>query len=123
MKKALDVFGEEFIQSAFDGTVQKYGDMIFQRRIKGMTAQFVNEKLSGFSEEQRNAVYLVMQKAIEDVACNMLDLFEQNEDFRLSINLDGTWIDLNEASDGLSGELFGNAGWISKYSKTVSGAE
>ena len=120
MRNALDTFGEEFIHSVYDGTAKKYGDMIFQRRTRGMTAQFVNEQLNGFSEEQRKAVYLIMQKAIEDAACNMLGLFEQNEDIQLTINTDGTWINLNDASDGLGGELFGDAGWISKFSKTLS---
>lgn len=73
-------------------------------------------KLNGFSEEQRKAVCHVMQKAIEDAACNMLALFEENEDVQLTINRDGAVINLNEASDGLGGELFGETGWISKYS-------
>ena len=123
MKKALDIFGEEFIHSVLDNTVTKYGNMIFQRRTRGITAQFVNEQLKGFSEEQRNAVYLVMEKAVEDATCNMLDLFEQNEEFQLTINMDGTPINLNEVSDGLSGELFGDDGWINKFSSIFKSKE
>lgn len=120
MKKALDVFGKAFIRNVFDRTVRKYGDMIFQRRTKGMTAQYVNEMLKGFSDEQRKHVYLIMCKAIEDASFNALDLFNQNEDFQLNVCIDGAWTNLSEASDGLSGELFGDSGWIARFSSTES---
>lgn len=119
MKNALDIFGEEFIHSIFDRTMKIYGDMIFQKKIKGETAQFVDEQLSGFSDSQRRSVYSILHRAIEDTSCNMLDLFEQNEDLQLAININGAWIDLNKISDGLSGELFGDSGWIEKFSKTA----
>ena len=120
MKKALDVFGEAFIRNAFDRTVRKYGDMIFQRRTKGMTAQYINEILAGFSDDQRKYVYLIMCKAIEDVSFNVLDLFNQNEDFQLNVCIDGKWTNLSEVSDGLGGELFGDSGWITSFSSTES---
>ena len=54
---------------------------------------------------------------INSVIFDFLDLFEQNEKFKLVYEENGKQINLVEISEMLKAELLGENGWIERFSK------
>jgi len=61
----------------------------------------------------REAVREVLESAVHDF---LFSLQEEAEEGRLSMTVDG--VDVVAASDGLHGEVFGESGWLARYSRS-----
>ena len=93
MNNELNSFGKILMNDVRDTTIESFDNMI-NGTMKGITAENVQEKIREFSDGQIDVV-----KWME-------------EDITLSFKE----INLKDESDGLSGELYTEDGWIQKYS-------
>ncbi|MEW8078334.1 MAG: hypothetical protein AB2748_19045 [Candidatus Thiodiazotropha endolucinida] len=80
----------------------------------------MSKQLSAFSEDEKDVIRNVVVSSIDDVIHNFLWMLEQHEeDINLYCSADeeSGSENVNELSDGLSGELYTEDGWIAKFSK------
>ena len=120
MKKdeILHKFGRILISEVRDEAIDKY-EMIASGTMKSAPAIELHNKLSNFTEDQLSIVRQLVVSSIDDVIHNFLWMLEQHEgDVDLLCGVDGGLNKQNvrELSDGLSGEIYTEDGWISKYS-------
>lgn len=116
---SLDQFGEEFIKQVRDRSFRKYlktkaGEM------KSPTDIRLYEQLKSLTEEQLHIVDSVVFDALEYMLHQSLFMFEESEIWTIADKneLEDAGIDnLVNSSDGLSGELYSEEGWIAKYSE------
>ena len=67
-------------------------------------------------KEKRNLIQFILEN-INSVIFDFLDLFEQNEKFKLVYEEDQKQINLVEISEMLKAEPLGENGWIKRFSK------
>lgn len=112
MKNNLERFGEVFINEIRDNTIETY-EKIFDGSMKGVTAQNVRDKISVFDEQQKNIALWLLSKVVDQCIHNMLFMLEEYKEIEVLYDAEN----IVEISDGLSGELYTEDGWIKKYSK------
>lgn len=117
-KKLLDSFGRELICNTRDQSIFEFEAMLYGK-MKSKSAIELNNDLKVFDENQVNTLKKVVFTSIDNVIYNVLNMLEQNEEsMRLLISQDGdNEKNVVEISDGLSGELFTEDGWIEKFSQ------
>lgn len=117
-KKLLDSFGQEFISSIRDQSIFEF-EAILNGRMKPKSSIELSNEIKAFDENQINVLKKVVFNSIDSVIYNVLNMLEQNEEnMKLLISQDGNdEKNILELSDGLSGELFTENGWIEKFSK------
>jgi hypothetical protein len=113
----LESFGKEIIDNLRDASIDEYlaiksGDM------KSVDAQNTFKIYTSIEKAHHDKIDAIVLNIIDRVLHNALWMFEQSTDFTIcekkSIDPED---DIVELSDGLSGELYSEDGWIEKYSK------
>lgn len=113
-KPKLDEFGRLFIKEVRDYVLEDF-EKIFAGKLKGAKAKSLFE-LYKSNPACHELLKVFTAYAVDSTLHNALFFFEQNDQFTLSASSPSGPIDLNQESDGLAGEIFGE-GWITKYSK------
>ena len=114
--KALNYFGELLITKVRDETITDW-HMIINGEMKDPESKKIFNDLSIFNNEQKEYIKYLINKVVDTSLHHMLWTFEQNETVDISINIDNTYIkSIRNISDGLSGELYSEDGWIAKFS-------
>ena len=114
MSNKLDNFGKIFISEVRDNTLEAFEKM-FNGSMKGLTAQNVRDKIAIFDEQEKSVLLWLLSKTVDQCMYNMLFMLEEHEEIEMLYAGE----DIVEESDGLSGELYTEDGWIEKYSKKV----
>ncbi|MBD5515007.1 MAG: hypothetical protein HDR06_10245 [Lachnospiraceae bacterium] len=114
MSNNLESFGEVFISEVRDNTLEAFEKM-FNGSMKGLTAQNVRDKIAIFDEQEKSVLLWLLSKTVDQCMYNMLFMLEAHEEIEMLYAGE----DIVEESDGLSGELYTEDGWIEKYSKKV----
>lgn len=112
----LDYFGTLLMSDVRDETITSW-DMILNGKMKGITADQVRDKVSGFSDGQIRVLSWLIPKITDTCLHNLLVMIEQNTRVKVLVNDGHTNIDIKHISDGLEGELYTEDGWIKKFSK------
>lgn len=117
-REALDCFGREMIESVRDQSIFEF-EAILLGKMKAPSARKMQNELSALDEQQVNLLRKVVFYTIDNVIYNSLNMLVQNDDsMKLLITQAGQpEKNIIEISDGLSGELFTENGWIEKFSK------
>ena len=116
-KPALDKFGELLISKVRDGTIQHWM-MIADGRMKGERSLQLRERLCTMTDHDGGIAMALVPEVVDSVLHNLLTMLEQAEDLKIAIELgDQTVVNLREVSDGLSGELYSDEGWIARFSQ------
>ena len=115
-ENVLDYFGKLLMSGVRDKTITSW-DIIINGKMKGITAQQVREKISGFSEEQIEVLKWLIPKITDSCLHNLLTTIEQNDELKVTIYDGQTNTDIKQISDGLEGELYTEDGWITRFSK------
>ncbi|MCF7360839.1 hypothetical protein L3V23_01845 [Vibrio sp. A1-b2] len=116
-KDLLDSFGKLLMSEVRDEAIEKY-EMIAQGKIRSKSAQDLNSKLSKLDDEQLSLVREVVVSSVDDVLHNLLWMIEQSGDqITLTCNDENNAVNIHTISDGLSGEMYTEDGWIAKYSR------
>lgn len=112
MNNLLDEFGKTLMSDVRDRTIR-----VFDKRIQGLmkdeTSLRLYERISSLDNNQKKLIEDIIPMVVDLSIHNMLCMLEDNEDFALIKDSEN----IAELSDGLSGELYTEDGWISKYSE------
>jgi hypothetical protein len=115
MEKKLDLFGNLFIKSVRDNSL-----FVLEGVIDGhMKSSIDKEMHEQISKMSNNDILLLKEMAYRMVdLClhNTLYMLEENQSWRLSSEEEGI-SNIADLSDGLSGELYTEDGWIRRYSQ------
>ncbi|MBC2200185.1 hypothetical protein IA938_00100 [Listeria welshimeri] len=109
----LTMFGKEFITSTRDRSIQHL-ESLLKQEIKAPSLQEVQHKISLMDVEEKEFLHLLGMMIVDNTLFNVLMMFEELED---KLTLLANHENIVESSDGLAGELFTDAGWISKFSQ------
>ncbi len=116
-KEALDVFGSLLMRRVRDRTISEW-DKIVDGQMKGLTAEHVQEILVPFDAQQVEALHQLIPRIVDTSLHYLLWMLEQEKSVSISVRTDTEVVpNLQEISDGLAGELYGQRGWITKFSK------
>lgn len=113
----LDEFGELIIKDVRDEQIFKH-DAALSSALKSKHANWMRENLKDFTPRQLDVLRKIVVRSIDGTIQNFLWTFEQNK----KITIDGRLlseqiINIAELSDGLSGELYSEDGWIFRFSR------
>ncbi|OCG11726.1 hypothetical protein A9G24_09430 [Gilliamella sp. App6-5] len=117
-KELLDIFGQKIISHVRDQAIFEFEAMV-QGKMKSENMVKLNNELKIFDRNQIDILKKVAVIAIDSVIYNTLNMLEQNEEnMRLLISKNGkNEKNIVNISDGLSGELLTENGWIEKFSQ------
>ncbi|MGZ3759795.1 MAG: hypothetical protein ACXVAY_12940 [Mucilaginibacter sp.] len=117
----LESFGKEIIDNLRDASIDEYL-AIKNGEMKSLDAQNIFKIYTSIDKVHHDKVDVIVLNIIDRVLNNALWMFEQSKAFTISEKgLIDPKEDIVEISDGLSGELYSEDGWIEKYSKFPSG--
>jgi hypothetical protein len=119
MNVNLNQFGADFIEETRDTVLEQYL-AIRAGEMRSENAQAMFKTLSSFTNAQRAQIDSIVVDIIHRTMHKVLYLFEASDDWAIVDKGSAQHAGLKhlaETSDGLSGELYGEAGWIEKFSK------
>lgn len=91
-----------------------YWEMVFEGKMKDQESKLFYEVISKMDKENQKWLKKIIVQTVDKSVFNLLWLFEEEEKY--SILQNETEEKIEEISDGLTGELFSEDGWIAKYS-------
>ena len=112
MEDVLNEFGKILITEVRDGTIDSMNKMI-DGTMKGTIAKLIRKKISILDKEQIEVLKWLIPEIVDFSLDSMLFMFEEHPGLQLVFQ----GVDLKEVSDGLSGELYTEDGWIQKFSE------
>ena len=116
-KSLLDKFGQILITEVRDQSIEMY-EMTVAGKIKSADAIEFHTKLKTFDDEQLKTMRKIVVDSIDETIHNLLWMIEQHENIDVMCGQDDTAKEnIRELSDGLSGEIYTEDGWIVRYSK------
>lgn len=120
MNPSLDKFGEFIVQNLRDpmfGALEKLlsGNAPASRELQ--------DQLAGFTAEQKQVLCALVEELVTTGMHDLLFAIQEEADAGgpVKILVDGH--EVAKLSDGLHGEIFGDEGWIVRFSKYPSQAE
>lgn len=117
MDALLDHFGSTLVQRVRDKAIQDW-DMILDGRMKDSNSLGIRHRLSGLSKEQLQIVSWLIPQVVDTTLHHLLWTLEQEESIKVSVQVGAERLeDVSQSSDGLSGELPSEEGWIARFSK------
>jgi hypothetical protein len=108
--KELDEFGKIFISEVRDRSIEDV-DMSISGTYRSKRAIELTQQFSSLDKNSKEFIKRIIPFAIDYCLNNFLEMFEEHEE--LLLGMEGK--DLCKISDGLSGELYTEDGWIQKY--------
>lgn len=112
MSENLEKFGEELIRQVRDEVLDKW-QTIASGKVKAPRLVKIGKTIKNFKGKPEDLVNLVASEIIDSSLSQLLTLIETSDE--LIVRFSDT--NISEVSDGLAGELYGENGWIHKYSK------
>jgi hypothetical protein len=114
----LDGFGEAFIHRVRDATLAETDDILIGRGRPEWKQELHATLIGSMDLQQRLLVRHVVAIAVDTAMHNLLWMIESTPELRLeAVGPDDQRHDLVAASDGLSGELWTEDGWIARFSR------
>ncbi|QLE02003.1 hypothetical protein HX109_10720 [Galbibacter sp. BG1] len=116
MKESLDKFGQLIVKNMRDKQLDHlYG--LLEGKWRAKETKSLQGKLSNFNEDERKTLLLLVDNILTHTMHDLLFVIQSNNDMGdgLKVLMDGE--NVAEISDGLQGEIFGDEGWIKKFSK------
>lgn len=112
---ALDKFGEKLIESVRNDTLD-YLVALQEGRMKAKDDVRISERLSKLSIDESDLLNEVATRLVDNALHNILFMFESEEEIKvIASDDDGKEYNVNDVSDGLSGELYSDEGWIVRF--------
>lgn len=115
-QEILEQFGQLLIQKVRDETITQM-EMIISGKMKSKQALLIHDLIKDFTSLEAEKLIKIIVESIDRSLHQMLFVVENNEQFDIFFCEENRRISMSELSDGLSGELYGEKGWISKFSK------
>lgn len=117
MEKALDIFGEIIMTRVRDKAILQW-DKTIEGRMKDVDSQGIFKDMELFNDEQLQIIRKIIPKIVDTTIHHLLWTLEQTESVNIAVKVDNKLVSrIQDISDGLSGELYTEDGWISRFSK------
>lgn len=114
--QSLIDFGKTLIREVRDKTIDEF-EKLGAGEMKGVYGEYYRNLISSFGKSELEIINEIVTDVVDRTLHNFLWMLEQSPDFTVAaVQLDAPRIDLVELSDGLSGELYSERGWISIFS-------
>ena len=113
-------FGEFLVKHLHDETVE-YFDRLAVGKWKSPATQPLQNELAKLSPKQRELVRRCILQSLRSGMHQFLFALGEAHDFNRGIAVVVDGVNIAEQSDGLQGEMFGDDGWLAKYSKHHDG--
>ncbi len=115
-EQTLDTFGQWLMQWVRDKSLSDITKVI-EGRMKGASSQSIHERLASFSPQEVETLKHVMPFFMDMMLGNLMWALEQTDVVDVAVHGEGNTVEsLRTISDGLAGELYGEHGWIAKFS-------
>ena len=114
--KIVEEFGDIFMEAVWDSSILQM-EMILSGKMKSQEAQILNKKINKLSGDDKKLVKEIIAETIRRSIFNVLNFFDGEENYFIGFDNGEKIINIKELSDGLAGELYGENGWIKRYSK------
>lgn len=111
----LDTFGRELMTQVRDRAISRI-DGLLGGSLKGESAVRIRAKFEAASPTELERARLLAVEAVDSTLHLLLVLLEQERGPEIRMNGIGGTANLRAISDGLAGELYGENGWIARYS-------
>ncbi|WP_455718513.1 hypothetical protein [Anaerosporobacter sp.] len=112
MEDVLSYFGEVLIKEVRDRTIHGF-DMRVTGKMKDGDSQKLYAEMQKMSNEQRQLIERIIPQIVDLSIHNMLFMIEEYPNIDLQVEAEK----MSELSDGLSGELYTEDGWIQRFTK------
>jgi hypothetical protein len=115
--ESLDYFGKKLIEAVRDSAVTQWRSTL-AGKMKDAKSQEIYKKLHQDGMDKNPILGQLISAVTDTCLHNFLWLLEQNPEIILSVTTkQSSSQNLAEESDGLAGELYGEKGWIKRFSK------
>lgn len=101
-QKILDEFGKQLIHTVYDFNYKLLKQAILHLNKKGAIVDNLD---------------FLCSETFESVLFNILNFFEENEQFKIVYEEEGKQVNLVEISEMLKAEIHGEDGWIMRFSE------
>ncbi|MNG10573.1 hypothetical protein D3C84_940500 [compost metagenome] len=116
-KSNLDYFGQIIVSGARDASIG-FWERLLEGKIKSAGSKLLYEELQKeFDHSQREIVLLIISQVVDTTVHNFLWTIEQTDDIDLIRSQEQGSMSLKSQSDGLTGELYSEDGWILRFSQ------
>jgi hypothetical protein len=112
---ALDKFGQFIVAKLRDRAFEQY-EILEKGGWKTPSLQSLQDALGSLEAEQKNVVRRCVFDAIDTALHDVLVAFQEAHDLEMGIEVLVDGENVAELSGMLHGELFGEEGWIVRYS-------
>jgi len=115
-QQILDAFGDNLIREVRDQTC-KFLQAVIAGKVRGDRSQELYHKYTTLTPENAAVVHEFLVEAVDDCLHAFLQFLEAHEIGVIVRDDNGKPVDIRDLSDGLSGELYSDDGWINKFSQ------
>ena len=116
MKEPLDNFGEFFVRNTRDKMLFDL-DMLLRGAWKAPGLQELQAKLSRFSDDEKEVIRQMVEKIATGGMHDLLFALQEHADVDGSVRVFVDGVEPAKLSDGMHGEIFGEDGWIARFSE------
>lgn len=116
MSDPLDKFGAFFVQNLRDKMLDSL-EKLLRGDSKAPGDQKLQSQLSSFSKEQKQVLRDTFDDLIKTGMHDLLFAIQDQADHKGTIKVLVDGQEIAKISDGLHGEIFGDEGWIVRFSK------
>ena len=116
MSEGLDKFGE-FITVHLRDNALLDAEVLLEGKAKAPGLQVLQDALSGLGENEKEVVRQMVEHSVTTGLHDFLFAIqeESENEGRIRVTVDGE--DVAALSDGIHGEIFGDDGWMARYSE------
>jgi hypothetical protein len=122
MDTSLDKFGAFFVQNLRDRMLYKL-ETLLRGHSKAPDLLKLQSQLSDFSDEQKQVLHDAVEEVITSGMHDLLFAIQEQSDADGAFKVLADGEEVAKLSDGLHGEIFGEDGWIARFSKYPCPAE
>jgi hypothetical protein len=113
----LEAFGLFLMQRVRDKAILDW-DKNIDGRMRGATAERVRQALAECSPKEIEVLQWLVPQVVDTTLHHLLWALEQDERVKVAVETeDSVTASISEESDGLPGELYGDRGWIARFSE------
>jgi hypothetical protein len=115
---ALNYFGRVLMERVRDAAIRHW-DMVITGKMKDAGSKEVYDMIRAQGQDAGEAIKSVIPGVVDTCIHNLLRMLEEEQErIKVAVRAGELGVaDLAETSDGLTGELYGEKGWIRRLSR------
>ena len=116
MKEPLDKFGEFFVRNTRDKMLSDL-DMLLRGAWKAPDLQHLQQKIAQFTDAEKEVIREMMEHIATGGMHDLLFALQEQADADGAVRVFVDGAEPAKLSDGMHGEIFGDRGWIARFSE------